>query len=90
MTSHIAHWMMNLRARLFVVLLLCTVTEPTVLSSQNDLAQLVIQVRASVVTVIAFNGDGKLIRQGTGFFVVANGTLITNHHVLANAARSRS
>jgi S1-C subfamily serine protease len=56
--------------------------------AQNDLQRLVRKVRSSVVTVVAFNGDGKQISQGTGFFVSNNGALITNYHVLAGAKRA--
>jgi tetratricopeptide (TPR) repeat protein len=56
--------------------------------SQSGVTSLINQVRTSVVTVIAFNGDGKPITQGTGFFVSSDGMLITNHHVLAGAAKA--
>jgi tetratricopeptide (TPR) repeat protein len=59
----------------------------SVVKGQSDLTAVVSHIRSSVVTVVAFNGDGKPTTQGTGFFVAANGTLITNNHVVANAAR---
>ena len=57
-------------------------------NGQTELTTLVSQVRSSVVTVIAFNGDGKPITQGTGFFISTNGTLITNRHVLRGAQKA--
>jgi V8-like Glu-specific endopeptidase len=77
----------ELESNTLLMLLLC-ITAPRILSSQNDLTQLVNQVRPSVVTVVGFNGDGKPIAQGTGFFVASNGTLITNYHVLAEAQKA--
>lgn len=55
--------------------------------AQSNLTTLVSHVRSSVVTVVAFNGDGKPVTQGTGFFVASDGTLITNYHVLASAQK---
>lgn len=56
-------------------------------NAQTELTKLVSQVRSSVVTVIASNGDGKPISQGTGFFISTNGTLITNGHVIRGAGK---
>jgi serine protease Do len=70
-----------------VVFPLLALTQPSA-RSQRDLSALVNQLKSSVVTVIGFNGDGKPVAQGTGFFVGTDGTLITNHHVLAEAQKA--
>ena len=40
----------------------------------------------SVVQVEVRDGDMKPVGQGSGFFVSADGLLVTNHHVIANAS----
>jgi tetratricopeptide (TPR) repeat protein len=75
----------NMKRISITVLLVLAALHTQTAQGQNDLTRLVRQIRASIVTVIAFNGDGKPIGQGTGFFVGTKGELITNYHVLAGA-----
>jgi len=40
----------------------------------------------AVVTIVAFDGEGRKIGQGSGFLVRADGVVVTNWHVLAGAS----
>jgi len=54
-------------------------------SPAPNLTDLVKRVESAAVTVLAYNKDGRLVNQGSGFFVDPNGELITCHHVLAGS-----
>jgi len=55
--------------------------------AQESLPELIKKVAPAVVTVVGFNAQGKPIRIGSGFFVDAQGNLITNLHVVKGVAR---
>ncbi|MFA4904298.1 MAG: trypsin-like peptidase domain-containing protein [Desulfobaccales bacterium] len=55
---------------------------------QESLPELIKKVSPAVVTVAGFNAQGKVIRIGSGFFVDAQGHLITNLHVIKGVARA--
>lgn len=55
---------------------------------QESLPELIKKVSPAVVTVAGFNAQGKIIRIGSGFFVDAQGHLITNLHVIKGVARA--
>lgn len=67
---------------LFVLLL------PNYSVAEVNLTKLVKQVQPTVVTVIAYDKDKKVLRQGTGFFVDTKGHIITNYHVLIGAVEA--
>ncbi|GEM_PF-799892 len=50
-----------------------------------DLVALAKQARPAVMLLIIYDARGKEIATGTGFLVSADGLLITNHHVIADA-----
>jgi tetratricopeptide (TPR) repeat protein len=54
----------------------------------KDLPALVAQVRKSVVLIKTFNAGNKPLGQGTGFFISANGVMISNRHVFRGAHRA--
>jgi serine protease Do len=56
--------------------------------AQESLPELIKKVSPAVVTVAGFNAQGKVIRIGSGFFVDAQGHLITNLHVIKGVARA--
>lgn len=56
--------------------------------AQEDLPRLIAGIQPAVVTVIIYNGAGKAIGNGSGFFINREGHLVTNYHVLARAARA--
>ncbi|HEY6119150.1 MAG TPA: tetratricopeptide repeat-containing serine protease family protein [Pyrinomonadaceae bacterium] len=68
---------------LFVVVLL---SAPTILSQEN-LPELVRQVKPSVVAVTTFDGSGEPLMTGSGFFV-RPGQVVTNLHVIRGAVRA--
>jgi tetratricopeptide (TPR) repeat protein len=53
-----------------------------------DLIRLVQQVQPAVVTVVTYDMNGAVADLGSGFFLDANGHLITNYHVLKGAYRA--
>src|SRR5262249_28620115 len=48
------------------------------------------RVQPAVVTIITYSTDNLKLKQGTGFFVTNDGEIITNIHVLENAARAEA
>jgi S1-C subfamily serine protease len=48
-----------------------------------DLAALAEKTRPAVVKLVAEDAAGNEVGNGTGFFVAADGRLVTNHHVIA-------
>lgn len=65
-------------------------------STPDDLPRLVKRIQPAVVTVIVYkdqtpgkSGDpGKILAQGTGFFITPEGRFVTNYHVLAKGRRA--
>jgi len=41
--------------------------------------------RKAIATIENYNKDGRLISQGSGFFIDSKGTLVTNYHVIKKA-----
>jgi len=54
-------------------------------SDSEVLIRLVRKVQPAVVTVVTYDMNGAAADLGSGFFMDANGHLITNHHVLKGA-----
>ncbi len=57
------------------------------LSAQEGLTALIKRVEPSIVVVITYGEQGKMLGQGTGFFVNRESDVITNRHVLEGARR---
>jgi S1-C subfamily serine protease len=55
---------------------------------RNDLPWLVKRVQPAVITVMAYDAEGTVLSQGSGFFITPGGRFLTNYHVLAQAARA--
>jgi hypothetical protein len=51
-----------------------------------DLKALAKKARSAVMLLVVSDANGKEIATGTGFLVSSDGKLITNHHVIENAA----
>jgi hypothetical protein len=51
-----------------------------------DIAGIVRQTKLAVVQIVAFDPEKKPLRSGTGFFISANGDLLTNYHVVSGAS----
>lgn len=56
-----------------------------VLAQAPDLAALAEKTRPAVVKLVAEDAFGNAVGNGTGFFVGADGRIVTNHHVVAGA-----
>jgi serine protease Do len=57
------------------------------ISAQEELPILIKQIEPSIVVVITYSDQGKMLGLGTGFFVNHEGDVITNHHVLEGASQ---
>ncbi len=55
---------------------------------RDDLPRLVKRIQPAVITVMAYDAQGRALAQGSGFFITAAGRFLTNYHVLAQAARA--
>lgn len=61
---------------------------PSQMCAQEDLPHLIARIQPAVVTVIIYDVSGKVIGNGSGFFIDPQGHLITNYHVLSRGARA--
>ena len=55
---------------------------------QENLPALIKKVEPSIVVILTYNKEGKILGQGSGFFINQEGDVITNYHVLQGAARA--
>ena len=55
---------------------------------QENLPALIKKVEPSIVVILTYNKEGKILGQGSGFFINQQGDVITNYHVLQGAARA--
>src|SRR5437870_5014951 len=68
---------------------LVLVHQPTIIRAETetiDLKALAKKARPAVLLLVVSDAAGKEIATGTGFLVSSDGKLITNHHVIENAA----
>jgi Tfp pilus assembly protein PilF len=56
--------------------------------AQEKLPEIVKKIEPSTVVILTYDKDGKIIGQGSGFFISKEGDIITNRHVLAGAHRA--
>jgi len=70
------------------VFILCTFLT-TFVVAQEVITNLVKKVSPAVVIMYTYDSQGNAAGQGTGFFVSADGTIITNYHVLKGAASAK-
>jgi tetratricopeptide (TPR) repeat protein len=52
-----------------------------------DIRALIQKCKPAVVQIGVFDGEGKLLATGTGFFISPTGDLLTNYHVIVGASR---
>jgi tetratricopeptide (TPR) repeat protein len=55
---------------------------------QENLPALIKKVEPSIVVILTYNREGKILGQGSGFFINKEGDVITNYHVLQEANRA--
>ncbi len=53
--------------------------------AQEKLPEIVKKIEPSTVIIMTYDKEGKIIGQGSGFFISKNGDVITNRHVLTGA-----
>ncbi|WAC06232.1 MAG: tetratricopeptide repeat protein [Thermodesulfobacteriota bacterium] len=56
-------------------------------SAKENVTDIAKKITPSIVSVTTFDGQGKALSQGNGFFINANGDVITNVHILKNTSR---
>ena len=72
--------------KLFLFLLIATIT---IKINAQDLAALVDQVSPSIFKITTYDASGAELAIGTGFFISATGTGLTNYHVLQGASKAK-
>ncbi len=55
---------------------------------QENLPVLIKKVAPSIVVIVTYDQEGKILGQGSGFFINKEGDVITNSHVLQEANRA--
>lgn len=73
-------------ASLFFFLLSILFSPPS--SAQDNLQEIIKKIQPSVVSIITYDDKGKVLNQGSGFFISKEGDIITNLHLLEGASRS--
>ena len=51
-----------------------------------DIPEIVRQAKPAVVQIVALDDQNKTLKSGTGFFISADGNLLTNYHVISDAS----
>jgi S1-C subfamily serine protease len=60
---------------------------PTI--NRSSIPQLVAAAKPAIVKIEAYDAAGYPIKAGTGFFISADGIVVTNHHVIDGAKQIR-
>lgn len=56
--------------------------------AQDGLPEIIKKIEPSIIVVLTYDQEGKLLGQGSGFFINKNGEAITSRHVLEGAIRA--
>ncbi len=56
--------------------------------AKEGLPEIIKKIEPSIIVVLTYDREGKLLGQGSGFFINENGEAITNRHVLEGAVRA--
>jgi len=70
----------------WIILLFLFTVFPLSLAQEN-LPEIVKKIEPSVVVITTYDKEGKILGQGSGFFISNDGDVITNRHVLQGANR---
>lgn len=57
-------------------------------ASHARISDVVLKQKKAVVTIYTQNKEGKVTSSGTGFFIDADGTVVTNYHVISRLLKS--
>ncbi len=80
--------MIRFRSIMIIMFFLFSILAAFSASGQENLPVLIKKVEPSIVVIFTYNREGKVLGQGTGFFVNQEGDVITNLHVLHGASRA--
>jgi len=72
---------------LWIVFLSCIAVFSLSLA-EDKLPEIVKKIEPSVVVITTYDREGKILGQGSGFFISNDGDVITNWHVLRGANRA--
>jgi tetratricopeptide (TPR) repeat protein len=75
---------------LVVAALLISGAKTSATEDTIDLPALAAQSRSAVMLITGFDADAKPLKTGTGFFVSANGLVVTNWHVVEGIASAEA
>lgn len=70
-----------------MIALLVLLGSLTMVTGQENLPKLARTVRAGTARVVTYDNKGRPTGRATGFFVASTGVIITNYHVIRNAAQ---
>jgi tetratricopeptide (TPR) repeat protein len=54
--------------------------------AQDNLPSIIKEIQPSVVVILTYDNENKILSQGSGFFINERGDVITNRHVLVGAS----
>lgn len=57
-------------------------------TAKDELPEIIKKIEPSIIMVLTYDREGKLLGQGSGFFINENGEVITSRHVLEGAVRA--
>lgn len=69
-------------------LLLLFIGSSSPLLAQENLPAIIKKIEPSVVIILTYDEKGKILGQGSGFFISQTGDIITNYHTLQGASRA--
>ncbi len=72
---------------LWLIFLFCIAAISSTLA-QEVLPAIVKKIEPSTVFILTYDMDGKILSQGSGFFISVDGDIVTNRHVLQGANRA--
>lgn len=56
--------------------------------ARDSIPEIIKKIEPSIIVVLTYDREGKLLGQGSGFFINENGEAITSRHVLEGAVRA--
>ncbi len=77
-----------MRLKFLCLLSLIAIISASSVLAQDSLPEIIKKIEPSIIVVLTYDRDGKLLGQGSGFFINENGEAITNRHVLEGAVRA--
>src|SRR4030042_1470570 len=76
------------RHSIFKVFFLFFVLTVSSAPGQENLPVLIKKVEPAIVVIVTYDQEGKILGQGSGFFINQEGDVVTNFHVLQEASRA--